>query len=214
MIFFIKTFSPVSLRIVLNRKFLLNLLLSAGGLLALNGCALAGAAASAAAYTAGSAVSLAGHTATTAAGLLSTKYFFGCLPEGSLIDTPNGTQPVESLKPGDQVTGYSGRTVTVQQIHAYDEDETAAKFLSLEFQDHAKVELSQMHRIGGVRAGDLKIGQTIHGGHTLTSISRYAGVNRSYDLLTEDRGYRIGGVPVNSMIVEMLQSAKTGKIRD
>ena len=33
----------------------------------------------------------------------------------------------------------------------------------------------------------------------------YGGVEYSYDLLTEDMGYRIDGIPVNSMIIEMAE---------
>ena len=33
------------------------------------------------------------------------------------------------------------------------------------------------------------------------------GETHSYDLLTEDAGYRINGVPVNSMIEEMVAAA-------
>ena len=33
----------------------------------------------------------------------------------------------------------------------------------------------------------------------------YGGVEFSYDLLTEDLGYRIDGIPVNSMIEEMAE---------
>ena len=39
-------------------------------------------------------------------------------------------------------------------------------------------------------------------------VEKYGGVQRSYDLLTTDRGYRINGVPVNSMIEEMLDAAR------
>lgn len=37
----------------------------------------------------------------------------------------------------------------------------------------------------------------------MTRIESLGGVSRSFDLLTEDAGYRIAGIPVNSMISEM-----------
>jgi hypothetical protein len=38
-------------------------------------------------------------------------------------------------------------------------------------------------------------------------ITARTGENKSYDLLTEDAGYQIHGVPVNSMIEEMHAAA-------
>jgi len=169
----------------------------------LSSCSLIGAAFNLAAYAAGSAVQIA-----------SIKGIFSCLPEGTQIDTPDGTQSVESLKAGDKAIGYSGKIVTIKQIHAYDEDAEAAKFMTIEFQNGAKVDLCEMHRIGGIRAKDLQPGDKTSSGHTVTLITRYIGVERSYDLITEDSGYRIGGVPVNSMIEEMLHASETGKIKD
>ena len=49
--------------------------------------------------------------------------------------------------------------------------------------------------------GDLVEGD----GKEIVHIKWYKGVNTSYDLLTEDKGYRISGVPVDSMIPEMMQ---------
>jgi len=60
-----------------------------------------------------------------------------------------------------------------------------------------------------VRARTLKAGDVV-AGRTVVSVSRHCGEARSCDLLTEDAGYRIGGVPVNSMIEEMHQAAATG----
>jgi hypothetical protein len=52
-----------------------------------------------------------------------------------------------------------------------------------------------MHKIKGKRAKDITEG--------VASKEIYGGVKFSYDLLTEDAGYRIDGIPVNSMIEEM-----------
>ncbi len=180
--------------------------LLAGMAVGLSGCGLAGAAA----YSAGAVANAVGYAAQVA----PLKLIFSCLPEGTQIDTPNGSQSVESLKAGDKVIGYSGKSVTVKQIHEYDEDAKAAKFMTVEFHNGAKVNLCEMHRIGGVRAINLKPGDKISAGQTVKSITRYVGVEISYDLLTDDAGYRIGGIPVNSMIGEMAHAIQTGEIKD
>jgi hypothetical protein len=47
----------------------------------------------------------------------------------------------------------------------------------------------------------------------VAALSTRCGIKRSYDLLTEDEGYRIDGIPVNSMIEEM-HAAAAGLPRD
>ena len=42
---------------------------------------------------------------------------------------------------------------------------------------------------------------------TIKDIRWYGGVKTSYDLLTDDKGYRISGIPVNSMIEELMHTA-------
>ena len=48
----------------------------------------------------------------------------------------------------------------------------------------------------------------------VTEIEVYRGVERSYDILTEDSGYQVGGVPVNSMIEEMYEAGRAGVIEN
>ena len=142
----------------------------------------------------------------TGCGLLFTKVIFGCLPEGTEIDTPNGPVAVENIRAGDQVIGYHGKAVTVQQVHQYREDASQTRHLALTFTNGATVSLSPRHRIGGTPASQLKPGDRV-GEHTVAEITPVGFVVRSYDLLTDDPGYRIGGIPVNSMIKEMARSA-------
>ena len=52
----------------------------------------------------------------------------------------------------------------------------------------------------------IKVGDSVQN-TKVTSITRYNGVERSYDLLTTDGGYRIGNIPVNSMIEELSELA-------
>ena len=68
-----------------------------------------------------------------------------------------------------------------------------------------------MHRVAGVRAQDIRVGDDVDG-RVLAGVTRHSGENRSCDLLTEDLGYQINGVPVNSMIEEMHRAALTSKV--
>ena len=158
---------------------------------------------------------LIGYALQTAVALLPLKLMFTCLPEGTAIDTPAGSRPVESLRPGDQVIGFDGRPVRVMQIQGYVEESKDNGFLKIEFDNGGVVDLCKMHRIDGIRAGHLVAGQKLECGLVVKSIAEYGGVERSYDILTEDAGYRIGGVPVNSMIEEMYEAGRNGgKIKD
>ena len=150
----------------------------------------------------------------TAVRLLPLKLLFQCLPEGTLIDTPEGSQSVETLRPGDEVIGFSGDPVKVVQIQGYKEDATVENFLKLEFSDGAVVDLCKQHRIDGIRAGTLEVGDELRSGQVVKSIVVYGGVERSYDLMTEDEGYRVGGVPVNSMIEEMYEAGRSGRMKE
>jgi len=147
--------------------------------------------------------------------LVPLKLMFVCIPEGTPVDTPNGPKPIQLIRPGDKVIGFEGEAVRVMQIHGYAEDSTSKRFLRIEFENGAVVRLCDMHRIDGVRSKNIKIGDLIND-QTVKSIELFGGVERSYDLLTEDDGYRISGQPVNSMIEEMIAASRNGikSIRD
>ncbi|MEM7697046.1 MAG: Hint domain-containing protein [Verrucomicrobiota bacterium] len=152
----------------------------------------------------------------TAIALAPIKIMFACLPEGTFIDTPAGPQPVETLRAGDTVIGYDGEEVVIQQVHGYLEDPEET-FYEIGFSNGGKVDLCGMHRIGGIRAQDLTPGDTLEVQgevFTVSSLRTYTEVQRSYDLLTTDAGYQIGGIPVNSMIVEMYEAGQTGVTRE
>lgn len=140
--------------------------------------------------------------------LAGVKFAFSCMPEHVMVDTPNGPKRVGSVTAGDVVTGYGGKPVRVLQKHTYLES-AATEFLTIRFSDGAEVEVCGMHRVAGVRARNLKPGEIV-AGRRVVSVSRHSGEKRSCDLLTEDKGYRIGGVPVNSMIEEMHRAAVKG----
>ena len=138
----------------------------------------------------------------TALGLGLAKLQYGCLPEGTPIDTPEGPIPVEHLKAGDMVTGFDGGPVRITQVHQYAEDPATSNHLTIHFANGAIVSASPKHRIDGTPASMLKPGDAC-GGTTVERITRCETVSRSFDLLTGDAGYRISGIPVNSMIGEM-----------
>ena len=135
------------------------------------------------------------------------KLRFACIPEHTPVDTAAGPRPIEQLEAGDWVIGFAGQPVRILQKHSYlEQPETV--FLHITFADGASVDLCGMHRIAGIRAREIRLYQTI-AGRQVTGIASRRGETRSYDLLTEDAGYRIHGVPVNSMIEEMHAAAAT-----
>jgi len=141
--------------------------------------------------------------------MIPVKLIFSCIPEGTAIDTPDGPKPIETLRPGDEVIGFSGKPVRIMQMHGYIEDPAGERFHEITFDNGAVVRLCDMHRIDGVRANRVMPGAQL-GGQTVKFVTIYGGVERSYDLLTEDDGYRISGIPVNSMIEEMIEAAQNG----
>jgi len=154
--------------------------------------------------------SVANTAARVAVPVASAKVTFACIPEGTRVDTPRGPVPIESLRVGDRVIGFGGGVVRILQKHAYAEDPTV-EFLGVEFANGARVDLCGMHRIDGARAMILAPRDRVARSRVVR-VDRYVGVERSYDLLTEDDGYRIQGIPVNSMIEEMALYRRTGEL--
>ena len=110
---------------------------------------------------------------------------------------------IETLRTGDTVIGYGGGPVRIRQIHQYQEDPASSHYLTVYFDNGSVVSASPKHRIDGIPVEELEAGGSC-GGRTVVRIGSLPGVSRSFDLLTDDSGYRIGGIPVNSMIEEML----------
>jgi hypothetical protein len=126
---------------------------------------------------------------------LMAKIYFVCIPKGTKIDKVDGSVVIEDIKPGDEVIGYNGEPVKVLQKHEYLEDPTVKRFYKIEFKDGAIVNACDKHKVKSISAEDIS--------EDVVGKELYSGVNFSYDLLTEYLGYRINGVPVNSMIEEM-----------
>jgi len=129
------------------------------------------------------------------AGAAAVKYSFLCIPKGVKIDCVNKAIAIENIKPGDVVIGYSGKPVKVLQKHEYLEDPTEKRFYKVKFNNGSVVDVCDMHKINGIASKDII--------EDVAEKQVYDGVEFSYDLLTEDLGYRIDGIPVNSMIEEM-----------
>gem|GEM_PF-3143284 len=159
-----------------------------------------------------SSCSLIGYALNIGMKAASVKAVYRCIPAGTPIDTPSGTVAIEKLVPGDKVIGYSGNPVSVLQSHAYLEDASKDHFYRITFNNGAKVELCDRHRIAGKIASAFSVGDEI-AGHEVVSVETFGGVTQSYDLLTEDTGYQISGIPVNSMIEEMARAIRGHTVR-
>ena len=135
-----------------------------------------------------------GAAATVGAAKLSVG---ACIAKGICIDTINGSIPIESINVGDSVIGYDGKPTSVIQKHAYKEDPKNT-FYDIQIDYNGKtrtVNVGGWHKIMNVPAPEIK--------ENVISKKEYNGVEFSYDLLTEGMGYRMNGVPVNSMIPDM-----------
>lgn len=130
------------------------------------------------------------------------KFAFGCLPEGTYLDTPSGPVALQALQVGDVVLGYGGKPVRILQKHSYLENPQNAQYIRIVCADGSAVSTSGCHRICGVKAHHIQVGDVIDG-KRVVAIHPFQGVALSYDILTEDAGYQIDGIPVNSMIGEM-----------
>ena len=123
-----------------------------------------------------------------------------CMPGTTEIDTPDGPVAIVDLHSGDLVIGYDGKPTPILQKHEYANPEWR-KVYTIEFSNGAVVEVCDNHRILGKRAKEYD--PPVAGMHT----SWRTGVTRTYDILTDGLGYQIQGVPVNSMIPEMVTEA-------
>jgi len=152
---------------------------------------------------------IAGGLGSILGGALSTKVLFKCIPEGELIDTPEGQMAIEDIRSGDSVIGFSGKPVKVLIKHEYAENPEAERFHRFHLDNGENFSVCDMHRIEGERSMDYNVGNSFKGGEVIEAIEVYGGVTRSYDLLTEDVGYRMSGVSVNSMIEELAAFSST-----
>ena len=152
---------------------------------------------------------IAGGLGSIVGGALSTKVLFKCIPDGELIDTPEGQVAIEDIRSGDSVIGFSGEPVKVLIKHEYAENPEAERFHRFYLDNGKSFSVCDMHRIEGEHSMHYNVGNSFKGGEVIEAIEVYGGVTRSYDLLTEDIGYRMSGVAVNSMIEELAAFSST-----
>jgi len=150
-----------------------------------------------------------GYAGTAAGAYLAYKgYTAGgggtCIPKGTTIDMADGSKvPIEKIEAGDLVIGMDGEEVEVQQVHQYKQI-PHAKFVTITFDNGSKVNCSHDHMINNKRARNYILYDKI-GSREVTNVVFYMGVERSYDIITTTGGYRIEGIPVNTMIPEMAE---------
>lgn len=161
---------------------------------------IAGAAGNSAARTAAG-----GQAAGAVGSVIVAKIMFSCIPGDQCIDTPSGPKAVKDLKGGDAVIGYDGEEAVIVQACSWNQDPTRT-FLTITREDGSAFTVCDTHKILGIPAMEWAEGADM-GGSRIKSITASTGLLTSYDILTNQGGYRIAGVPVNSMIPEMSMMA-------
>jgi len=134
--------------------------------------------------------------ATSAA--VTTKVVLACIAEGAELDSLPGLPsiPIEFVRVGDIVLGKDGVPCVVVQVRHYAELHDAQKlvpFYRLVRHDGRVIPACAKHIIAG---------KPMSYWHATGAALPLPGVLRSYDVLTNglDGGYRIAGIPVDSMI--------------
>jgi len=132
----------------------------------------------------------------------SVKIAMACMPGDQAIDTPNGPVPIQDLRGGDYVIGYDNTMKRIEQLCSYVE-KPETEFLKFALADGGSITVCGPHKILDIPAREWLVGSEMNG-VPIVSITKVTGVTTSYDLMTDIGGYRIAGVPVNSMIPEMI----------
>ena len=163
--------------------------------------AIASANISGAAGTSAARTAAGGQAASAVGGVIVAKIMFSCMPGDQCIDTPSGPKAVKDLKGGDAVIGYNGEEAFIMQACSWSQDPTRT-FLTITREDGSAFTVCDNHKILGIPAMEWTEGSDM-GGSRIKSITASNGLLTSYDILTNQGGYRIAGVPVNSMIPEI-----------
>lgn len=132
----------------------------------------------------------------------TVKIAMACMPGYQAIDTPNGPVPIENLRGGDYVIGYDNTVKRIEQLCSYVEN-PETEFLKFALADGGSITVCGPHKILDIPAREWLVGSEMNGVQ-IVSITKVTGVTTSYDLMTNVGGYRIAGIPVNSMIPEMI----------
>ena len=132
----------------------------------------------------------------------SVKIALACMPGYQCIDTPNGPVPIQDLRGGDYVIGYDNTVKRIEQLCSYVEN-PETEFLEFTLADGGSITVCGPHKILDIPAREWVVGSEMNG-VPIVNIGKVTGITTSYDLMTDVGGYRIAGVPVNSMIPEMI----------
>ena len=125
-----------------------------------------------------------------------------CMPGDQCIDTPTGPKAIKDLKGGDAVIGYDGNVAFIAQACSWNQDPLRT-FLKITREDGSSFTVCDDHKIMGIPAMEWVEGAEL-AGSKIKAIEKTTGLLTSYDILTNQGGYRINGVPVNSMIPEII----------
>ena len=125
-----------------------------------------------------------------------------CMPGDQCIDTPNGPKAIKDLKGGDSVIGYDGEVAFIAQACSWNQNPLRT-FLTITREDGSSFTVCDDHKIMGIPAMEWVEGAEL-AGSLIKSIEESTGLLTSYDILTNQGGYRINGIPVNSMIPEIV----------
>ena len=137
-------------------------------------------------------------------GIATAKAFMLCIPSGEMIDTVDGQKLINDIAPNDKIIGFSGDEVVVLQKHSYGENPKVERFVKIKFDDASSISLCDKHKVNHTESQNVKVGDCINK-KTVVSIDYFGGVEISYDLLTSDSGYQMNGIPVNSMIPDLIE---------
>jgi hypothetical protein len=132
----------------------------------------------------------------------SVKIAMACMPGYQDIDTPNGPVPIQDLRGGDYVIGYDNTVKRIEQLCSYVE-KPETEFLEFSLADGGSITVCGPHKILDIPAREWLVGSEMNG-VPIISITKVTGITTSYDLMTDVGGYRIAGIPVDSMIPEMI----------
>ena len=125
-----------------------------------------------------------------------------CMPGDQCIDTPTGPKAIKDLKGGDSVIGYDGEVAFIAQACSWNQNPLRT-FLTITREDGSSFTVCDDHKIMGIPAMEWVEGAEL-AGSLIKSIEASTGLLTSYDILTNQGGYRINGIPVNSMIPEIV----------
>jgi hypothetical protein len=136
-------------------------------------------------------------TGVAAAGMV--KAFVFCVPGNLLIDTTEGTIPIEEVNAGDNIRLPDGALVRITMKHQYAPDVTP--FVRVVFEDGTSIEACERHLVSDKCLGRYAVGEQIQG-KTISDIQKSTRLEMTYDLLTDAAhgGYASSGIVLNSMI--------------